>query len=640
MKTSPSMLFLTIGGLLVLGTLANAGGNPVRSPQAVVVGDDAVVVLDRTAAELVRLDRNLKPAGRTLLTGDPCAVTIAPGKPLAYVAERTANRIAVVDLQQDRVIRRVSIDGGAWPVSLAVDRDGRWLYVGTAFPAKLFIYRLGADGTDLEPLLAVPVLRWPADLAIGPDGVTVAVANQLPVRLEGVTGPTAAVSLVSFNPSDPGRWHRSDIPLPPGSSGLRGVAFSPDGHYVYAVHGLGRVRSPITQLERGWVNTNALSIIDTVSRRRVATVLLDDLYRGAADPADVVCSPDGSRLWVALAGSHELVRINIADLHRLLQGSVPGWLERIEDSMQANIWVRLRDNPSLVRLLENDLAALRLARVKLRLPAGGFGPRALAISSDGATVYVANYFSGSLTAISTADPTRKRTVLLGPMAEPDAVRRGALIFHDARRSFQHWHSCATCHQHGGRVDGLSWDFVADGLGNPKDTVSLIGLAETEPMNRRATVANAYDCVRNGLFSTNLKPVERRVVDDLFAYLAALRPEPSPLPLVDPKLAEPARRGKQLFEGKAGCAGCHSGPYLTDGKMHNVGTGSGHWEEADGRYDTPSLRELYRTAPYLHDGRAWTLREVLTTFNRRQRHGHVERLSAAELDDLIAYLLSL
>ena len=106
------------------------------------------------------------------------------------------------------------------------------------------------------------------------------------------------------------------------------------------------------------------------------------------------------------------------------------------------------------------------------------------------------------------------------------------------------------------------------------------------------------------------------------------------------LAEAARRGKQLFEGKAGCAGCHSGPYLTGGKMHNVGTGSGHWEEADGRYDTPSLRELCRTAPYLHDGRAWTLREVLTTFNRRQRHGHGERLSAAEFDDLIAHLLSL
>ena len=634
MRTTANTFFLV--AVLAGAVLAADPAAPQRSPQAIAATPELIVVIDRTAAELVRFNRSLTLIGRTPLSGDPCAVAVAADRSVAYVAERTSNAVAVVDLDTGTLVGRVALQQVAWPVSVAVDPKGRRLFVGAAFPPRVVIFDL-ADAQRPRPVASVPVLRWPAAMAVDPGGSVVAVANQLPARIKPASQPVAAVSLLHGSQD---RWRRVDVPLPRGASGVRGIAFGPDGRYVYAVHTLGRIDSPITQLDRGWVNTNALSIIDAPSGRRVATVLLDDLYRGAADPAAVVCSRDGSTLWIGLSGTHEVVRIDLRGLHALLDGHVPGWLERLEDSMQPNIWVRLRDDPSLVRLLENDLAALRLARLKRRIPAGGVGPRSLALSSDGRRLYVANYFSGSFSVLSTHEQQLQRAVSLGPSSPAGAVRRGELIFHDARRSFQTWHSCATCHQHGGRVDGLRWDFISDGIGNAKDTLSLVGLAHTEPMNWRATIPRAYDCVRNGLFSTNLKPADRSAVDDLFAYLSALQPEPSPYVAIDPRLAEAAQRGKELFEGKAGCAGCHSGPYLTDGKLHNVGTGSGHWQERDGRYETPSLRELYRTAPYLHDGRAWTLREVLTTFNPDGRHGHVERLSAEELDDLIAYLLSL
>ena len=58
------------------------------------------------------------------------------------------------------------------------------------------------------------------------------------------------------------------------------------------------------------------------------------------------------------------------------------------------------------------------------------------------------------------------------------------------------------------------------------------------------------------------------------------------------------------------------------------------------FDTPSLRELWLTGPYLHDGRASTLRDVLTTFNDADRHGETSGLSAPELADLEAFLLIL
>jgi cytochrome c peroxidase len=130
----------------------------------------------------------------------------------------------------------------------------------------------------------------------------------------------------------------------------------------------------------------------------------------------------------------------------------------------------------------------------------------------------------------------------------------------------------------------------------------------------------------------------RDVDDLYTYLTSLRAVPSPHLARDGKLTEAAERGKVLFDGKAGCIRCHPAPYFTDRKMHNVGVLSDN--EPDGRYDTPSLIEAYRTAPYLHDGRARTLKDVLTTENASDRHGNVRDLSPEQVEDLVAYLLSL
>jgi cytochrome c peroxidase len=104
------------------------------------------------------------------------------------------------------------------------------------------------------------------------------------------------------------------------------------------------------------------------------------------------------------------------------------------------------------------------------------------------------------------------------------------------------------------------------------------------------------------------------------------------------LTAAGERGKALFEGKASCARCHPAPYFTDKKMHNVGVLSAN--EPDGRYDTPSLIEAYRTAPYLHDGRALTLKDVLTVCNEKKQHGKTSALTDSEMDDLVAYLLSL
>ncbi len=139
------------------------------------------------------------------------------------------------------------------------------------------------------------------------------------------------------------------------------------------------------------------------------------------------------------------------------------------------------------------------------------------------------------------------------------------------------------------------------------------------------------------------------LDALAEYLNSLQPLVSPLRQVDGALTEEARQGAALFQ-EAGCAVCHGPPLFTDRQLHDVGTGEPFHDHPSGggtvaetmgpAFDTPSLRELWHTAPYLHDGRAPTLRDVLVTHNPGGRHGETGDLSEAGLSAIEAFLLAL
>ena len=121
-----------------------------------------------------------------------------------------------------------------------------------------------------------------------------------------------------------------------------------------------------------------------------------------------------------------------------------------------------------------------------------------------------------------------------------------------------------------------------------------------------------------------------------AYLKSLQQMPSPY-LVKGALSESAKRGKDIFNS-AGCADCHSGEYYTNLNKYNLGTGLGR--EKDWEFDTPTLRETWRSGPYLHDGRAATMLELFTKYNAEDKHGVTSTLTEAQMADLVEYLLSL
>ncbi|QSQ27925.1 hypothetical protein JY651_24815 [Pyxidicoccus parkwayensis] len=74
--------------------------------------------------------------------------------------------------------------------------------------------------------------------------------------------------------------------------------------------------------------------------------------------------------------------------------------------------------------------------------------------------------------------------------------------------------------------------------------------------------------------------------------------------------EQLRLGKELFEGKARCSACHTGPNLTDELAHDTGVST----TTAGAFKTPTLWDVANTGPYFHDGSRTTLRQVLDFYN--------------------------
>ncbi len=596
----------------------------------------------------------------------PIALAASPDGGMLYIACATGDLVLVFDLSARKVV--TSIPTPDSPTGLTLSRDGRTLYITCAAPdsrvcvvdvAKTRVTaKLPAGHTAMSPLLSpdgktlyvcnrfdnditvvdlatkkelrrIPVRREPVAAAITPDGKRLLVANHLPLGRADADHVTAVVSVID---SVLGQVV-DDLWLPNGSGSLNDIRVSPDGKYAVVTHILARFHLPTTQLERGWMNTNAKTIIDLTRMQVLNTVLLDTIDRGAANPWGAAWSADGKTLVVAIAGTHE---VSITDfpalLAKLAKLAPDSFVPASAALPYSNIASRA---PSDV---PNDLAFLVGVRDRRRLPQGDLGPRAVIVV--GRRAYIANYFSDTLTAMDLdGEYPRIESLPLGPKPEMTGVRLGEFCFNDAKICFQGWQSCASCHPGDGRVDGLNWDLLNDGIGNPKNNKSLLLTFETPPAMSMGVRETPEAAVRAGIRHILFTVQPPAVADSLDAYLKSLKPVPSPH-LVKGKFSAAAKRGERIFrDDEVGCAQCHPRPLFTDLKSYEVGT-LGRFDKPADTFDTPTLVELWRTAPYLHDGSAATIRDVLTTANPKDQHGKTSHLTADQLNDLIEYLLSL
>src|SRR5262249_30238516 len=127
------------------------------------------------------------------------------------------------------------------------------------------------------------------------------------------------------------------------------------------------------------------------------------------------------------------------------------------------------------------------------------------------------------------------------------------------------------------------------------------------------------------------------INALRAFLETLDHPPNPNRNPDGSLSAAAKRGQAIFQGKGRCSRCHQGEQCTSPKNYDVKI------EADGSpfelWNPPSLRGVYDRGPYLHDGRAATLDEVLWYDHAPEKLG-ASALTPEERRDLIAFLNSL
>lgn len=298
----------------------------------------------------------------------------------------------------------------------------------------------------------------------------------------------------------------------------------------------------------------------------------------------------------------------------------------------------------------------------------GRAPQGLALSPDGRTLFVQNFMSRSVTVHDVAGllaGSSATPVLLGTAstvtteALPAQILLGKQHFYDAadtRLALQNYISCAACHNDGGH-DGRVWDLTGFGEGL-RNTITLRGHGRHGALHWSGNFDEVHDfegqirglaggtgLMTDAQFNTgtrNLPLGDPKAgvsadLDALAAYVTSLASESkSPHRASNGALTAQGAEGEKIFR-RENCASCHAGENFTLsalGVFRDVGTlkpSSG--QRLGGALtglDVPTLRGVWATAPYLHDGSAPTLAAAVSA------HSGVT-LSTADMDALVAYL---
>ncbi len=269
---------------------------------------------------------------------------------------------------------------------------------------------------------------------------------------------------------------------------------------------------------------------------------------------------------------------------------------------------------------------------------------------------------------------------------PEKIALGKQLFWDKRWSFSGTVACVSCHlpEHGWS-DPRQFSIHANGKPTARHSPTIVnrlfsdrqlwtGLRASleeqagkdsnrtdESIVKNLGAIPAYQQQFRKVFGTDVNPDD--VGKAIAAYVRTILSGNSPYDRFKAgdtqALSAAAQRGLTLFEGKAGCVRCHTGFNFTDEGYRNIGVGMDKEKpdlgryivtkiEADrGAFKTPSLRDVAKRGPYMHDGSEKTLEEIIAFYDR----GGVKNpslsleikplnLAASEQADLVAFLRAL
>jgi YVTN family beta-propeller protein len=537
----------------------------------------------------------------------PEGVTWIGDGPLAAVTVYREDWVVFLDAGAGKVVGKLRVPNE--PYGIVATKDATRAYVTHEYPGTVSEIDL-KERKVLREMKAGSSVRG---IALSPD-------EQRLYVTEFYSAVLHAIDLKSGTVVDTWKGHSTD-------NLCRNVIIHPRRPKAYLSH----IRSKIEVVDGSGSIFPQLTIYDLVppDREKRRTSFGMDTYNGVyvvTNPWEAALSPDGKRLYTIYAGTNDM---NVSDV--------------IDDDYKE---------------IERVGSAVRV----------GQNPRAVRVSPDGQTVYVYNTLDFEVGIHEAATmKVQAKVKLCDPPKTPEWVR-GKILFSTANPPLtsRRWIACSSCHPDG-HSDGRVWH-NPEGL---RKTPPLLGLAHTHPLHWSADRDEVQDfeyTIRGRLMQgrgllqgpltrkDGFKPTEldehlsgrSKDLDAMAIYTNSFDFRLSPHIPAPGKLSAAAERGKALyFDAKVGCATCHSGPYYTDSSLtkpfnlHDVGTGNDDPSEKIGpKYDTPTLLGVYRSAPYLHHGKARTLRDVLTTCNKDDRHGRTSHLKEEDIDDLVEFLKSL
>jgi YVTN family beta-propeller protein len=598
----------TLTALMLAGSGVRAGTS--NSLLDVSPDGQRLLVANTDNGTITVVDTTDRKAVREIAVGrQPEGVSWIGAGPLAAVTLYFEDKVALIDADAGTVVATIPV--AADPYGIVASPDGRRLWVTHDHPACV---------SEIDPQ-AKAVVRTMATgpnsrgIALAPDGESLFVTEFQSTKLH-------RLDLASGRVTHTWAGHETD-------NLCRNVVLHPQRPKAYLSHIRSRTHlftargSIFPQLSVCDFPTPPLPNghgSDESSPKRTSFAL--DTFNGVyvvASPWEAAVSADGKKLYTIYAATNDM---NVSDL--------------VDDDF---------------RELERSGRAART----------GKNPRAVRVHPAGKEVYVYNAVDYTVGVHDAKTLNSLATIKVCDPPHTPAWVRGKELFHTANPPMTRarWIACASCHPDG-VSDGRVWQ-TGDG---PRKTPHLFGVAHTHPLHWSADRDEVQDfeytirsklmggsgLMRGSLDSDALKETlagRSSDLDALAVYTNSFDFRLSPYAAGSGRLTPTAERGKAVFfSSTTKCATCHSGPYFTDSRLekpynlHDVGTGDAAGEALGPKFDTPTLLGVYRMEPLLHDGRAKTLRHVLATQNRGDKHGSTSQLSATEIDDLVAFLKSL
>lgn len=576
----------------------------------------------------------------------PRGVDLSPDGRFAYIACQSSGRLLTVDVEAAAVVQELPL--GAEPVSALVHPSGQILYVSLYQSGEVVRLPLVGGLPDESGAQRRRTTDRPFGLALDAEAKRLYVTRfLLSPGLDVLDAETLA---------------------PLGQAGLDEVA--PRGNKLLA-HGVPRgVYTAAVRPGAAGDGAGEVWLPHLLLATDVAQPELD--FESTVFPAISIRGPGGEPLTpVPLSTDSRLPKVD-------------GAFADVVSGPRALAFTRAGDLALVVNMSSEDVLVIdtkKRVQVQIVRPLPGDLPEGIVLSPDGRLALIDQRASGDVAVLriepAEGSPSAARVQLepqtiprlsaADPM--PAELRLGQRLFYSANSAEfpltkNFWVSCASCHLEG-RSDAVTWRFET----GPRDTPSNAGgTAGTGFLMRNATrnQIQQYDetiRIEQGGDMDLSRPADRRLLDAIAAYVDHAIPLPRS-PEIDVRTGQPsaaAVRGQAVFNS-LGCDRCHGGPRYSDSgagnpglelsgpvMLHDVGTcatapfADRTATARDGAtrpacsFDTPGLRGVFDTAPYLHDGSAATLEDTIDHFVRFLK---LAPPTAQQRADLAAFLRSL